>query len=89
MALTIGNDGHHLLSALYDPLSPECLRKLKAVEILCCVWIQQYGWCKGKVYWPEADDLTPHKQLITSPYDIEARNRTKRDIVILNKYETI
>lgn len=33
LALTIGCDGHHLLSALYDPLSPEWLRQLKAVEI--------------------------------------------------------
>ncbi|MEG4104885.1 hypothetical protein [Microcoleus sp. S13_C5] len=79
MALTIGCDGHHLLSALYDPLSPEWLRQLKAVEILRCVWIQQYRWWGGKVYWGSADDLPPHKQLITSPYDIEARNRTKRD----------
>jgi transposase len=79
LALTIGCDGHLLLSALYDPLSPEWLRHLKAVEILRCVWIQQYGWCQGKVYWREADDLPPHKLLIPSPYDIEARNRTKRD----------
>lgn len=79
LALTIGCDGHHLLSALYDPLSPEWLRQLKAVEILRCVWIQQYGWSGGKVYWREADNLPPHKQLITSPYDTEARNRTKRD----------
>lgn len=55
------------------------MRQLKAVETLRCVWIQQYGWCKGKVYWREADNLPPHKQLITSPYDTEARNRTKRD----------
>lgn len=79
LLLTIGDDGHHLLSALYDSLSPEWLRQLKAVEILRCVWIQQYGWSGGKVYWREADDLPPHKQLITSPYDTEARNRTKRD----------
>ncbi|WP_445304961.1 MULTISPECIES: hypothetical protein [unclassified Microcoleus] len=40
LALTISDDGHHLLSALYDPLSPEWLRQLKAVEILRCAWIQ-------------------------------------------------
>jgi hypothetical protein len=79
LALTIGCDGHQLLSALYDPLSPEWWRQLKAVEILCCVWIQQYGWPGGPVYWREADNLPPHKQLITSLYDTEARNRTKRD----------
>jgi transposase len=80
LALTIGCDGHQLLSGLYDPLSPEWLRQLKAVEILRCVWIQQYVWRKGQVYWREADNLPPHKQLITSPYDTEARHRTKRDI---------
>jgi hypothetical protein len=55
------------LGVLYedtDFLSPEWLRQLKAVEILRCVWIQQYGWSKGKVYWREADNLPPHKQLI-------------------------
>lgn len=29
------------MSALYDPLSPEWLRQLKAVEILRCVWIHK------------------------------------------------
>jgi len=61
LALTIGCDGHQLLSTLYDPLSPEWLRQLKAVEILRCVWIQQYGWPGGQVYWREADNLPPHK----------------------------
>lgn len=41
LILTIGDDGHQLLSALYDPSNPEWLRQLKAVEILRCVWIQQ------------------------------------------------
>ncbi|MEG4575813.1 hypothetical protein QUA56_24555 [Microcoleus sp. N3A4] len=44
------------------------------------MWIQQYRWCKGQVYWPEADNLPPHKQLIISPDDTEAGNRTKRDV---------
>ena len=79
LALTIGCDGHQLLSALYDPLSPEWWCQLKVVEILRCVWIQQYGWRKDQVYWREADYLPAHKQLITSRYDTEARNRTKRD----------
>ena len=80
LALTIGVDGHQLLSALYDPLSPAWLRQLKAVEILRCVWIQQYELRSGQVYWRADEHLPPHKQLIVSPYDIEARNRTKRDL---------
>ena len=80
LALTIGCDGHQLLQALYDPSNPEWLRHLKAVEILRCVWVQQYEIQQGQVYWRPADNLPPNKQLIQSPYDIEARNRTKRQM---------
>ncbi|NEU80291.1 IS1182 family transposase [Nostoc sp. UIC 10630] len=80
LALTIGCDGHQLLAALYDASNPEWLRHLKAVEILRCVWVQQYELQQGQVYWREADNLPPNKQLIQSPYDIEARNRTKREM---------
>jgi transposase len=80
LALTIGCDGHQLLQALYDPSSPEWLRHLKAVETLRRVWVQQYELQQEQVCWRQADNLPPNKQLIQSPYDIEARNRTKREM---------
>lgn len=65
LILRIGDDGHQLLSALYDPSNPEWLRQLKAVEILRCVWIQQYHMQQGQVCWREADNK-PTQQTVNS-----------------------
>jgi transposase len=60
--------------------STHVIRAIRKMNRLECVGeTLRHGWCKGKVYWRETDDLPPHKQLITSPYDTEGRNRTKRD----------
>ncbi|MEH2248414.1 hypothetical protein [Nostoc sp.] len=39
MGLTIGDDGHHLLSALYESSSPEWLRQLFPLPFLWDVWL--------------------------------------------------
>ena len=44
------------------------------------VWVQQYYLDTGVVQWRTTDNLPPNKQLIFSPYDPEARNRTKRQM---------
>ena len=80
LANLIGADGHHLLDAIYETPSPECCRQLPSVEILRQVWVQQYYWETGVVQWRSTDNVPPYKQLIFSPYDPEARNRTKRDV---------
>jgi transposase len=43
------------------------------------MWIQQY-YGPHDVRWRSDADLPPHALLITSPYDVEARFATKRDI---------
>jgi len=43
------------------------------------VWLQQYYTEDGRLRWREADELPPHKWLIVSPDDRDARNCTKRD----------
>ncbi len=78
LRLQIGQDGVHLLEALYHPKTPAWLRELPAVDVLRQVWIQQYYTEGQQVQWREEADLPPHKLLIVSPDDIEARNRTKR-----------
>jgi transposase len=78
LRLQIGQDGVHLLEALYHPKAPAWLRELPAVDVLRQVWIQQYYTEGQQVQWREEADLPPHKLLIVSPDDIEARNRTKR-----------
>jgi transposase len=73
-------DGHQLLSAIYDEKTAKPLRQLPCVEILRRVWVQQYYQEAGVVQWRTTDNLPPNKQLIFSPYDPEARNRTKREM---------
>lgn len=80
LAIAIGCDGHQLLSAIYDEKTPKPLRQQPGVEILRRVWVQQYYQEAGVVQWRTRDNLPPYKQLIFSPYDPEARNRTKRDV---------
>lgn len=80
LAETIGADGYQLLSAIYADSAPGWLREVPAVEILRQVWVQQYYVQDGQVKWRTAEDLPPNKLLIQSPYDLEARNRTKRSL---------
>lgn len=80
LANLIGLDGHHLLRALYDQPTPQACRELASVEILRQVWVQQYSVAADVVKWRSPEDLPPYKLLIFSPYDPQARNRTKRDV---------
>jgi transposase len=80
LAIAIGCDGHQLLSAIYDEKTAKPLRQLPCVEILRRVWVQQYYQEAGVVQWRTTDNLPANKQLIFSPYDPEARNRTKREM---------
>ena len=73
-------DGYQLLLAIYDEQTPKPLRQLPCVEILRRIWVQQYYLEAQVVQWLTPDSLPPNKQLIFSPYDPEARNRTKRDV---------
>ncbi len=77
-ALAIGEDGHKLLASVYSANAPDILAEIEAVEILRCVWVQQYYLCEEKLSW-RTKDLPPNQLLIQSPYDIQARNRTKRN----------
>lgn len=78
LALAIGRDGHKLLASLYSTNAPGKLAEVEAVEILRCVWVQQYYLCEDSLNW-RTNDLPPNQLLIQSPYDRQARNRTKRD----------
>jgi transposase len=77
LAKEIGADGYHLLSAVYES-APLWLREVPAVEIMRQVWIQQYYLQEGQTHWRTEKDSPPSSQSIQSPYDPEARNRTKR-----------
>jgi transposase len=80
---TIGQDGYRLLEAIYHPASPSHLRDLPAVQTLRQVWVQQYYRCDDpsapQLRWRSRDEQPPSAQIISSPYDVEARYKTKRD----------
>jgi len=80
----IGQDGQHLLHALYAVETPPWLRELPAVGAMLRIWRQQYYQQdtqpeQVQLRWREANELPPFKQLIVSSDDLEARNRTKRE----------
>ena len=83
LAVTIGQDGYHLLDLLYAPTTPTALRALPAVETLRQVWVQQYYRCTipavAELRWRTRDEQPPSARLISSPYDAEARYKTKRE----------
>jgi transposase len=79
LQVQIGQDGFHLLGAIYGAQAPGWLREIPAVEVMRCVWLQQYYVQDGQIKSRDKKDLPPHKQLIVSPDDPEARNRTKRE----------
>jgi transposase len=80
LAIDMGTDGYRLLSAVYDDTAPQYLRQIHAVETMRRVWIQQFYLENDKVYWRTDKDSPPPGERIQSPYDDEARYRTKRDL---------
>ncbi len=82
MALLMGRDGHYLMEQLgCGGKETANLRQLASVEILRRVWIQQYVFIDSRLVWRnrEGTGFPPNSICIESPYDIEARNGTKRD----------
>lgn len=75
----IGQDGMHLLTAIYANSTPTWLRELPVVEVMRQIWVQQYYIEGEQIHWRKDDNLPPFKLLIVSPDDPEARNRTKRE----------
>jgi transposase len=76
---TIGQDGFALLSALHASAAPPELWKRPALATLRTVWIQHY-YGPHDLRWRSEADTPPHALLITSPYDVEARFATKREM---------
>lgn len=79
--LQVGIDGHELLAQIYSLNTLEWLRQIPAGEILRQVWVQQYYIEAGQLFYRQTDQLPPQRQLIASPYDVEVRNRKKRETI--------
>lgn len=84
LTLVIGADGYELMDALWRDASVRALLALPAVEILRQIWIQHYYRCTAtgleEIRWRDTADQPPTAQLIQSPYDLDARYGTKRDM---------
>jgi transposase len=79
-AAVIGADGQALLQALDAASEQPWLREIPAVQTLRRVWTEQYLEVNGTLSWREVKDMPSPAELIASPYDLEARYSTKRDV---------
>jgi transposase len=89
-AQTVGEDGFYLLEMLAAPTTPAQLHELPSVKTLTEIWAQQYerlmvaqpaGGSSGRspVRWKDLKELPRAAEQLESPYDLDARYRTKRD----------
>ncbi len=78
LAEQIGEDGKKVLTAVFDPLAPDWLREIPAIQVLRRIWVQNYFFEDGQLRWREAENLPPATLFINSPYDPEARLGKKR-----------
>ena len=83
LAVQIGADGYTLMDTVLGHDAARHLRPLPALEVLRCVWLQQYYRCTEpgmeEMRWRGPNERPPSALLIQSPYDLEARYCTKRD----------
>ncbi|HMB06440.1 MAG TPA: transposase, partial [Isosphaeraceae bacterium] len=80
LARVIAADGERLLAAVEAATDQPVLTQLPAVLTLRRVWAEQYTGEPGQLRWREVKDMPSPAELISSPYDIEARYSTKRDV---------
>ena len=78
-AQAVGEDGFALLDALESDQAAAELRTLAIVQLLRTLWDRHYERAGDRVRWKAADELPKAAEALESPYDQEARYRTKRD----------
>jgi transposase len=73
----VGADGWMLLGALQAAATPDWMKTLPAVSTFRAIWEQEFEPSdQGGSF--RQEPLLPAAQLITSPYDLDARNAKKR-----------
>ncbi len=80
LARVIAADGEKLLAAVDAATDQPLLAQIQAVLTLRRVWAEQYTGDPGQLRWREVKDMPSPANLISSPYDTEARYSTKRSI---------
>jgi transposase len=83
LARQIGAEGYQRLDGVWAAESTPYGRALPALEALRPIWLQQYYRCTvpglEDLRWRSAEEQPPAALRLTSPYEIEARDCTKRD----------
>jgi transposase len=81
LAAEIGADGVQFLRMVDAAATPAWVREVPAVQVLRQVWSQQFTAPDeaGQVRWHTAQELPPAPDLISSPYDPDARYSKKRE----------
>src|SRR3954449_9392517 len=80
LARVVAADGETLLCAVDAATDQPELAQLPSVVTLRRVWAEQYTGAPGQLRWREVKDMPSPAGLISSPYDVEARYSTKRDM---------
>lgn len=76
----VGEDGHHLLEKILDPDAPVKLRYLDKVNSLKLAMKRHFKKDdEGNIVFKSNKEVHQSEEKIESPYDTEARFRTKRD----------
>ena len=79
LANVIGADGRRLLYAIHASDAPAPILHLAGVDLLKRVWDEQFvDGDDGQPRFRTIDEMLPPADLVTSPYDPEARYNTKR-----------
>src|SRR3954469_2532656 len=80
LARVVAVDGEKLLAAVDAATDQPVLAQIPAMVTLRRVWAEQYTGDPGQLRWREVKDMPSPAGLISSPYDVEARYSTKRDV---------
>src|SRR6476620_9576237 len=80
LARVIAADGERLLAAVDAATDQPVLAQIPTVLTLRRVWAEQSTGEPGQLHWREVKDMPSPAELISSPYDPEARYSTKRQM---------
>jgi transposase len=80
LAATIAADGQLLLDTIDAAVELPWLEEVPAVEVLRQVWAEQYVEEGGRLRWREVKEIPTPAEMISSPYDPEARYSSKRSV---------
>jgi transposase len=80
LARVVAADGEKLLAVIDAAVDQSELARLPAIVLLRRLWAEQYTGEPGNLSWREVKDMPSPVGLLASPYDPDARYRTKREI---------